>query len=102
MKDATLACCHDCILQEFEKQSRSFLGFVRSLNADAALGTKSWLTSSIAEYEVFLGNLNVYRKDRGAIGDGVFILLRGSLHTTLLNVPVNLTKLVLESRNTRK
>ena len=60
-----------------------FNHMIDSVNPDIVIGTESWLNDTIANNTVFpTDHYNVYRRDRGSRGGGVFILVKNTLQST--------------------
>jgi len=71
-------------------------------NVDLFIGTESHLDGTILDSEIFPKNYQVYRKDRNRHGDGVFILVRTDIPSSLLHQDVELDLLWVRLHATNK
>ena len=55
---------------------------VSYVKQDVIFGTESWLQPAIPSSEVFPDDYVAYRRDRGSLGGGVFILVHKNLVST--------------------
>ncbi|KAH9367399.1 hypothetical protein HPB48_009237 [Haemaphysalis longicornis] len=60
-------------------------GLVSSFGSDIVIGSESWLDESISSSEVFPAEYVVYRKDRNTHSGGVFVLVKHSLRSFVVN-----------------
>ena len=69
--------CHRLVYRRLVKgKVAEFTSAIEYINPDSIIGTESWLDSSITNAEVFPPNYNIYRKDRNALGGGVFVAIK--------------------------
>jgi len=59
-----------------------FSAMVSYVKPDVIFGTESWLQPAILSSEVFPDDYVAYRRDRGSLGGGVFILVHKNLVST--------------------
>ena len=53
------------------------------VNPDVVIGTESWLNNDIVNFSVFpTDHYNIYRRDRGSRGGGVFIMVKNTILST--------------------
>ena len=65
--------------QSVRSKRADFIALINYHKPDIVCGTESWFTSDHYSAEVFPEEFSVYRKDRGSLGGGVFILVHKSL-----------------------
>jgi hypothetical protein len=61
-----------------------FWNLVDTYNPDVVIGTESWLKEDIGNAEVFRADFTTFRRDRSALGGGVFICVKNSIACTEL------------------
>ena len=70
--------------QSVVRKRAELAALIDYVKPDVVCGTESWLQTDIQSSEIFPDNYTAYRKDRGTMGGGVFILVHRSLVSTAL------------------